>query len=284
MLKGWGIFLGVACALAGCNRGPDHKGKTPLVEVAGEYLYEEDLRTALPPGISKDDSVSFAERYIQNWVKDALLFDKAEGNIPDNDKINRLVGNYRRTLIMHAYQEELVNQRLGNEISEEEVAAYYVQNKRLFRAEVPYVKGLFIKVPLRAPDLGNVRAWYKKNSRDAIENLEKYSLSHAVSYDYFYDRWVSVSDLAAKMPLNTGSDEMGTYLNKNQNLEVKDTAFVYFLHVEEFLDKGEQRPLDFARDEIKEILINLKRVEFINGVKDDLYRYASEKNKITYYY
>ncbi len=283
VLKKGVIFLWVACLAAGCSREKDHKGRTPLVEVAGKYLYEEDLRTVLPLNISKDDSILFAEHYIKNWVEDVLLFDKAEGNIPDNDKIALLVENYRRALIVHAYQDELVNQRLANEISDEEVAAYYEQNKGLFQTEDAYVKGLFIKVPLHSPDLNNVRAWYKRNDRNTIEKLEKYSLGNAVGYDYFYDRWVSVSDMAARMPLKAG-DEEGEYLDKNRNVEVKDTAFYYFLHVEEFLGKGEQRPLDFAKEEIKEILINLKRVEFINAVKEDLYRRASEKNKINYFY
>ena len=66
------------------------------MEVAGEYLYKEDLQAALPFHISKDDSVLFAEHYIKNWVEDVLLFDKAEGNIPDNAKIAKLVENYRR--------------------------------------------------------------------------------------------------------------------------------------------------------------------------------------------
>ena len=52
------------------------------MEVAGEYLYKEDLQAALPFNISKDDSVLFAAHYIRNWVEDVLLFDKAEGNIP----------------------------------------------------------------------------------------------------------------------------------------------------------------------------------------------------------
>ena len=55
-------------------------------------------------------------------------------------------------------------------------------------------------------------------------------------------------------------------------------------HIEDFLGKDKQKPLDFARDEIKEILINLKRVEFINKVKEDLYQRASDRNKIIYYY
>lgn len=283
IVKNWEVLLVVAGALSGCGQEHDHKGKIPLVEVSGEFLYKEDLQAALPLNISKDDSVLFAEHYIKNWVEDALLFDMAEGNIPDNAKIAKLVENYRRALIMHTYQEELISQKLANDISEEEIRTYYEKNKGLFHTEHPFVKGLLIKVPLQSRDLASVRQWYKKNTRDAIENLEKYSLGNAVSYDYFYDRWMPLSDIAAKMPL-AALDMDANYLAKNRNIEVKDTAFCYFLHVEEFLGKDEQRPLDFARTEIKEILINLKRVEFINTVKEELYQRASDRNKINYYY
>lgn len=283
IVKNWGVILVIAAAMTGCGQEHNHKGKTPLVEVSGEFLYKEDLQAALPLNISKDDSVLFAEHYIRNWIEDALLFDKAEGNIPDNDKISKLVENYRRALIMHTYQEELVNQKLANDISEEEINAYYEKNKELFRLDNPLVKGLFIKVPLSSPDLGNVRVWYRKNNQDIIEKLEKYSLRNAVSYDYFYDRWTSVPDVAAKIPLKV-LDTDANYLDKNRNVEVKDTDFCYFLHIEDFLGKDKQKPLDFARDEIKEILINLKRVEFINKVKEDLYQRASDRNKIIYYY
>ena len=172
IVKNWGVLLVIAGALSGCGQEHDHKGRTPLVEVAGEYLYKEDLQAALPFHISKDDSVLFAEHYIKNWVEDVLLFDKAEGNIPDNAKIAKLVENYRRALIMHTYQEELVNQKLANEISDEEISAYYEKNKELFHTEHHFVKGLFIKVPLHSQDLASVRKWYKKNNRDAIESLE----------------------------------------------------------------------------------------------------------------
>ncbi len=283
IVKYWKVICLLAATLMGCSQEHDHKGRTPLVEAAGEFLYEEDLRAALPLNLSKDDSVLFTESYIRNWVEDVLLFDKAEGNIPDNERIAKLVDSYRRALIMHTYQEELVNQRLVDEIDTAEIAAYYGKNRDMFRTDEPYVKGLFIKVPLKASGINNVRNWYKRNDQASIEKLEKYSLGSAVSYDYFYDRWIPVSDVAAKIPFKEWSDA-GDYLDKNRNIEVKDTAFCYFLHVEEFLGKGDYRPLDFVREEIKEILINLKRVEFINGVKRELYRQASDQNKINYIY
>lgn len=276
------IFVAGLIVLTGCGQTVDHKGKTPLVEVGHDFLYKEDLQSAMPPGLKGKDSIRFADEYIRNWVEDALLYRKAEGNIPDNVKVDELVASYRRALIMHAYQEELVNQKLGNEVTDEEIEAYYNENGGMFRADQPYIQGLFIKVPLNTPHLNNLRSWYKKNTQDAIDKVEKFSVGNAVSYDYFYDNWKPVSDFSVKLPLEA-LDNDADYLNRNRNVEVRDTAFCYFLHVERFLPKGDNIPLEYAKKEIKEILVNLKRVEFINQVKEDLYREASDDKDIIYY-
>ena len=268
--------------MSGCSGSFNHQGKTPLVEVGDAFLYKEDLDAALPVGIQDKDSVRFAEDYIRNWVEDVLLYGKAEGNIPDNEKIDQQVAAYRRALIMHTYQEELVRQKLGNEVSEEEIEAYYEAHAAQFRAEQPYIQGLFMKVPVQTRNLNRVRNWYKRNTQDAIDGLEKFSIAHAVSYEYFYDRWRPVSEFALKMPLEALETDMD-YLKRNKNVEVRDTVYCYFLHVEQFLPKGDPLPLEYAKNEIKEMIINLKRVAFINQIKNDLYREASENNDIIYY-
>lgn len=277
----WNILVAVLL-LAGCTPSVDHKGKTPLVEIAGNFLYKEDLQAVMPIGLSQKDSTAFADEYIRNWAEDELLYQKAEGNIPDNVKIDERVAAFRKALVMHMYEEELVNQELGNTVSDEEVEAYYRQNSGMFHAGQPYIQGLFMKVPLTASQLSKVRGWYKRNTQDAIDNLSKYGIGNAVSYEYFYDRWIPLSDIAVKLPLKA-LDTDRDYLNRNRNVEVRDTAFCYFLHVENFLPEGEQLPLEYARSEIKEILINLKRVDFINRMKQDLYKEASEDNDIVYY-
>ena len=273
------MVLCLLTTLGGCTKKQDHKGKKPLVEVGGKFLYQEDLQAALPLNLTADDSVLFAESYIRNWIEDALLFDKAEDNVRDSERIKELVENYRKALVMHAYQEELVKQRLSEEITVAEINQYYEENKSLFVLEKPLAKGLFIKVPLQSSGLADVRRWYKRNTPDVIEKLEKYSLRNAVTYDYFNDQWRPLEEIEAMMPVKILED-----VKQNQDIELKDTAFHYFLHIEDYLGKGEQRPLDFAQEDIKEILINLKRVDFVNQVKEDLYRQASEKNKIIYYY
>lgn len=276
------IVVAGLITLAGCSQTIDHNGKTPLVGIGKDFLYKEDLEAVIPVGLRGEDSTSFAGKFIRNWVEETLLYQKAEGNIPNSKKIDELVASYRKALIMHTYQEELVNQQLGTEITEEEIEQYYLQNTGMFRADQPYIQGLFMKVPVNTPQLNRVRTWYKSNSADAIDKLEKFSIGHAISYDYFYDDWKPVADLSVKLPLKELDTDLD-YLDRNRNIELKDSAFCYFLHVENFLPQGQQLPLEYAKGEIKEILINLKRVEFINRMKNDLYQDALENKDIIYY-
>ena len=274
-----GLLIFLLCAA--CSEQYDHKGRTPLVELDGNFLYREDLQSVLPAGLSKDDSLLFAEHYIRNWVEDILLYDKAQSNIPNNEEIDKLVENYRKALIMHTYQQALIHQRLSEEISEQELTEYYEKNQALFKVERPLMKGLFIKVPLTAPQLANVRRWYKSETREAVEHLEKYSLQNAVKYEYFYDKWVPVSEMLDVMPLKVPDVE--GYLDKNRHVELKDTAFYYFLNVSDYRPVGEQEPDEFARTQVKDMLLNVKQVEFMKQVKDDLYQRAVKRDKIKYY-
>lgn len=274
-----GLLILLLCGA--CKEQHDHGGRTPLVELDGNYLYHEDLQSVLPGGLSKDDSLLFAEHYIRNWVEDVLLYDKAQKNIPNSDEIDKLVENYRKSLIMHAYQRALISQTLSEEISETELTDYYDKHQELFKVERPLIKGLFIKVPLTAPQLGSVRRWYKTETREAVERLEKYSLQNAVKYEYFYDKWVPMAEVVDLMPLKVS--DVGEYLNKNRHVELKDTAFYYFLNVSDFREKGEQEPYEFARTQVKDMLLNMKQVDFMKQVKDDLYQRAEKRNNIKYY-
>ena len=143
------------------------------------------------------------------------------------------------------------------------------------------IKGLFIKVPLTAPHIANVRRWYKSETSDAVEHLEKYQMRNAVKYEYFYDRWVPVSEVLGMMPLDKPDAE--EYLNKNRHIELKDTAFYYFLNVSDYRPVGEQEPYEFARKHVKDMLLNLKQVVFMKDLKDGMYERAVKKNEIKFY-
>ena len=64
-----GLLLISLLFCASCADKHDHKGQTPLVEVDGNFLYKEDLQAVLPAGLSKDDSLLFAEHYVRSLAE-----------------------------------------------------------------------------------------------------------------------------------------------------------------------------------------------------------------------
>ncbi len=279
-IVGFICLLLVLCMSCG-KSDYDHRGKTPLVELDGNFLYREDLQRVQPQNLSKDDSLLFARHYIRNWAEDILLYQQAQQNVSDDAEIEKLVSNYRKSLIIHAYQQALLQERLAERLTEEELLEYYTDNVEAFKAESPLVRGLFIKVPLTAPQLSQVRQWYKSERQDAVEHLEKYSLQHAVKYEYFYDRWMSAAEIGGWLPLKELN--MDDFLKKNHHVELKDTAFWYFLNISEYIRTGEQLPYEVARLHVRDMLLNRRQVEFMNQVKSDLYREASDDGKIKYF-
>jgi hypothetical protein len=259
----------------------EHGGKTPLVQVANRYLYQEDLNQVLPFGISSSDSVQFAKDFIRKWIEEQLLYEKAEHNVRGDERIERMVADYRRTLILNRYEQYLISQKMNEELSEDELQQYYEDNKQLFILEEPIIKGVFIKAPLVASGLKDLKKWYKDSSDKALEELEKYAFRNAVIYDYFYDYWLPVSELENKIIVNLA--EIGKDFETHRNIEAEDEDYCYLLHIEEHISKGEAKPYDLARNEIIDLLANKRRVEFMQQVKEDLYNQSMEMGRIKYY-
>ena len=168
----FGLLIFLLCAA--CSEQHDHKGWTPLVELDGNFLYREDLQSVLPAGLSKDDSLLFAEHYIRNWVEDILLYDKAQSNIPNNGEIDKLVENYRKALIMHTYQQALIHQRLSEEISEQDLTEYYEKNQALFKGGTSVDERLVHQSSFDSPAAGQCSSLVqRRKTREAVEHLEK---------------------------------------------------------------------------------------------------------------
>ena len=272
-------FMLLVCS---CHQTSEDDQRGEPVVRAGEYsLYKSDLRSALPVGVHGADSVQFAEKYIRTWVEDMLMYQQAVENLPDGKEIDERVEAYRRALTVHIYQEKLVEQELGSKVADSEIETYYNTHSEQFVATEPYLKGVFMKVPLHAASLKNVRAWMKNPEGNGnLDRLEKYSISHAVSYECFPDRWKPFSEISLQMPLVKKDLDN---LRGHRSVEVSDSAFRYLLHVCEVLPVGERVPLEYASGEIREILVNLKRAEYIGRMKSDLYKRALEDKKIIYY-
>lgn len=256
-------------------------GKTPVVEINGDVLYVEDIKQAIPLGLSVADSALFAERYIRNWAQDVLFYQNAIRNIPDTKDIDRLVENYRRSLFEHEFQRRLIEQKFSSEITEEEIEQFFNDNQRLFVLGESLLKGLFLQIPIKSHDLSEIRSLYTRQDDESFEEIEKYCIRNAARCDFFYDNWRTVAELEVLLPAL--DQPLARMLKEKTSFEFKDEEYIYLLNVSEFVEEGGIAPLDYARARIRGLLINSNEVSYMRKIKEDLYDAALEKNRIIFH-
>ena len=235
----------------------------------------------IPTGLSKEDSIIAAEHYIHSWVSDILLYNIALKNLNDKDNIDRMVEDYRRSLIVYQYEEQLVSEKLSNEIDERSLSDYYNRNKDKLTLERPLVKGLFLKVPATAPQLNEIRTWFRSANSASRENLEKYCLNNAATFNYFVDKWTDYNDIINNFPKDQVTKE-DLQVHKKM-VEKQDNNFFYFLNITDFLQQGDNTPYEYAKPAMREILINQRKLEFLKKTEDNLYQRAIDRGEVQFY-
>ncbi len=272
----FGCFL-----LAGCAQDTTTGQTDVLASMEGHQLHRAEVESLIPRAASAADSLLIAENYVKKWVKEQLVYEVAERNLSDEKtEIDQLVEDYRRSLIRYRYQERLVNERLKTDISEQDKQQFYEENPKLFTLEQGLIKGLFLKIPVDAPGLADVKKWYKSSDEAALEKIEKYSVQNATIYEYFYDKWVDFDEVMDNIPIYVS--DPATFLKGHKQVEVADSSYCYLLNIAEYLVPGQTEPYESASPRIVEMLVNQRKVDFLRNFEDELYNEAVQKGKVIF--
>jgi predicted small lipoprotein YifL len=270
-----------ALTLGGCGAPGPERAADVVAQVGLNTLTRGQLDEQLGTQHSASDSTRLADLYVRSWIKEQLLYDKARDNVDRLEEINREAEAYRRRLIVYEYEQRLMRERLATEISDADLEAFYKSHEREFLLKQPLVKGILLKVPADAPRLGELKSWVKRIDDKSLEKIEKYSLGNALVYDYFMDRWVSLADVMKNIPYDMA--DPNRFVSQNKSLETVSGGFWYFLYIGAYVQAGQTAPFDYAREEVREALLNVRRKEFVRRLEDELFEEALKKNKIKYY-
>ncbi|SBV97851.1 peptidylprolyl isomerase [uncultured Dysgonomonas sp.] len=273
------VFVAFSCS--GSGAADADRALNPIVTVGDKTLYQADLDEVIPVGLSAEDSTAAVKSYIDMWINDQLIYNKALQNIVNKKDIDELVESYKKSLITSSYQEQLLKEHFSKSVSENELKAYYEQNKDKFKLEDNIIKGLYLKIPVNSKQLANFQKWYKQENDAAIENIEKNTLQNAVAYEYFYDKWVGLVDVLENMPPAVTDEKI--FLQRNKNLELRDSSFVYLLNIKEYELTGSEAPYDYVKGQLSEMYMEQKKADYLQQVKKDLYDKAVSDEEIKFY-
>ena len=276
------FFFITVFLVSACRPQITQKDDDVLVKVHGSTLFRSEVEKIIPENLSTPDSFLIAENYVKKWIKDVLTFEVAQRNIGKEEAdINRLVEEYRRSLLRHRYQEYMIQSRLTAEIRENDKLAYYEENLQKFILDKNLIRGLFLRVPADAPELTNIRKWYKSQDPRDVENIEKYSIQNAPVYDYFYDRWLDFDEMLDKIPVQISNKSQ--YLRTNRTMEVSDSIYCYLLNISEYVLVGNIAPYEYADAQIQEMMINKRKMDFLKTFEEELYQDAIRKGEVIFF-
>jgi hypothetical protein len=284
-LSVFSLALLLLFSLSSCDRKTTdetaEKGKA-IARVYTYNLYENDLKAVLPDGLSPEDSARRAQNFINTWVKEKLLVYKAEMNLGDGQKnVEKQLQDYRNSLIIYAYEKELVRQRLDTLVSDEEIQKYYDEHPNDFELRDNIVKVIYVKVDKKSPNQQKLTGWIKSDKPQDRKDLEGYCRQFASNYFLDDNVWLLFDDLLKEVPIETYNKEL--FLQNTRFLTLADSTSNYFVNIKGFMTRNSHSPLAFEKENIRNIILNQRKRELIERMHTNLYKEAMENKDIEVY-
>ena len=278
------VFFFLLAALPSCKTVSGLIHDDDVVARVGEHeLYRTELERSIPDGVPAEDSLKFAQSYIESWARDLVFLDIAEKQLSKEEKdVSRELEEYRRSLMKYRYEQRYVNERLDTNLSEKEIEGYYEAHESDFKLERPIVKARYARVVQGGEDIGLLRKkLVLKNAEDAIREDTLLLRDPAERYFDWSGRWIEAVEAARE----TGADVFSLLSNAGKApVEVPDgQGFMYVVYVSEMIKAGETAPLDYCRGRICDILLSTRKHDLVVALEQDLLDDARNKEKFVVY-
>lgn len=268
------IFLADSCQLA---PQPPQADKL-LAKVHNKSLYLSELDEMFPVNATHNDSMIIITGYVERWVRDALLLYEAEQNIPSDLNIDKLVRDYRASLIRHNYEEVLVERFLDSTITKDELMAFYEQHKENYQLETPIVRCHLIKVPYPVPQGNKLRdLWNRTSDSLAFKELIQYCNQFAEAHLLEDSTWHNVDDIAAELPPGAVSPEN---LTAKRNFSLQEGGFEYYFKVIEVKNRKEIAPLSYIETQARRTILHNRKTKLLEQKKEEIYDLEMRKDNI----
>ena len=277
------IILILLILLTACKNRTDQIKRVAVARVGDFVLYYDEIPKLLQKGSTPEDSTAFVQNYINKWAKKELIFLKAEQNLSPEFKneIEKQMEETRTNLVIYKYQRQMMLEKLDTTITDDEIESYYATNEKNFNLNSNIVKALFIKLPVETPGLDKIRLWARSNDQKDMQQLETYCYQFAEKFDDFNEDWVTMDRLSIELPQDIINQE--DFLRRYTWFETSDSSSVYMISIKDYRQRYSLAPFDYVRNDIKSIILNSRRFEFLQSLENGIYNEALKENTFKLY-
>lgn len=272
-------YIGYVIALLLSCKNFNLTEKPEKVAVVGDQtLYKNQLSGIVPEGIKGADSLAIIKKWIDNWVLEQLLLKKAEENLKDELKdFEKQLNDYRKSLLIFTYENEIAKNLSDTSITNTQIRAYYDENRENFLLNDNIIRVNYIITGIKGSDAGKLKRLISSSKENDKNQLSEFCSNNAYKCFTEDSVWMKLSDLQKDIPLNLQNEEQ--YMTKGKLIELKDSSLLYILYIKDAKQRRETAPLEEVKENIKSILLNKRKLKFIEKMRQDLYKEALENKE-----
>lgn len=258
------------------------KNNESLARVNNDYLYKSELKNIVPEGTSGRDSILIVQNFVNNWVTEKLILNKAQKNLRKADiQFEKQLEEYRNSLIIYKYESQLINQTLDTIVSAAEIEKFYYDNISNFQLKDNIIKVYYARFDSNLPELNMIRRFFYSDTPEQRDSLQKYVEKFSDLYYRDDETWILFDDLIKYIPINTYNQE--SYLQNHRKIEINDDPMVYFVNFTDFKIKDGESPLSFEKENIRQIIINKRKLKIISQMRENVFQAALKENSFEIY-
>ena len=272
----WIYVIACFCLFAACKNVDKEE---PLLRVFDNYLYPSDIEGLVRGNISSEDSIAIVDNYINQWIQQMVVLDKAKNNITKS--FDKELQNYKNSLITYEYEQTMIKQLLDTVVLDAEIQQYYETNKENFVLKNNIVRMIYVKIDKDSPSMPKIKRLMfnsKEFTDDILVEIQKLASIHANEYFFDAQVWIPFSDFQRIVPVDTYNEEH--YIKQNRNITITDDTSAYIARILEFKIVDDISPLSFEYGNIKNIILNKRKIDIIDKMQQDLLRTAEIENNI----
>ena len=272
------LVLLAAAFLASCSFFNKKKQGDAVAQAYDKYLYRSDIRGIVPPGTPANDSIELVQRFIDNWIRRQVVLNQAESNLsPEQKDFTEQLEAYRNSLIVYGYESELIRQKLDTVVSQQQMQEFYEQNPQNFQLRENIVRVSYVKIPQASASLAPAKKatqLLKSGRALDIDLLDELCQSSMLVCRLDDENWISFNDLQREIPITI--DNQDNFLQNRSFFETSDSLYLYVVRIIDCKMKESLSPLSFETENIRNIIINRRKLELINQMEQEVFQKALE--------
>ena len=275
------IICLLAIAATSCLETSNDKGLL-VAKCYDKRLYDSDLAGITTPGMSPTDSIERTKNFIDNWINQQIKLHQAEQSLR-NDQLDfsEELNTYRNSLVVYAFETQIIEQQLDTVVTDDEIEQYYELNKDNFHLRHDMVKVAYAIVKTSSKSLKTLRELLSNKDTLMVQQFNDLAEKEAIQFSSDIDTWVRLDDFLAIIPIEIYNP--GNFFKKNKFISYEDDDNTILVRFDDYLLQDAISPLEVEHDDIKSLILLKRKQELLRQMNTDLYNQAKKENAFEVY-